>query len=307
MNFGAKITSRKEDDDVIEFVEFLSYCASKKIFITIVSLFALLATLAVGLMIPVEYKASLTLAPIEKNSGNSLVGSSSSVSGLASLAGIKLNSAGIAESTKALEVIKSRPFLESVIKGEILIQQAMAVKGWDQEKEENKYDEDVYNPESSSWLGQDLEPSIFDSYKFIVKNLAVTENIKSGLVAIYFTSNSPKVANEVLRLLIDELDEKYRSEHRRKAEKNIAFLERKIQETQFSELRTMLYGMLEEQMRALMLIESSDDYLFEVVVPSVQPIEPDGPNLVAICLVVFVMIIGAALLFLYIRYAQMHR
>ncbi|MCV5217412.1 hypothetical protein OFC53_39920, partial [Escherichia coli] len=75
------------------------------------------------------------LAPAESSNGGGLSKMAGQLGGLATLAGVNLGNADSSQADLAVQVMKSRKFIDSFIKTHDLLIPLMAVKSWDLEND----------------------------------------------------------------------------------------------------------------------------------------------------------------------------
>jgi uncharacterized protein involved in exopolysaccharide biosynthesis len=118
-------------DDEIDLAELWNTIWAGKILIVAISFIFSVASVAYALSKPDIYKASVLLSPTASEGGGGLAGLSGQFGGLASLAGINLGGSGGDKTTLALEIIKSRSFLEKFISKHNLLVPLMSSEKWD--------------------------------------------------------------------------------------------------------------------------------------------------------------------------------
>ncbi|MCV6038577.1 hypothetical protein OFP00_36405, partial [Escherichia coli] len=72
--------------------------------------------------------------------------------GLAALAGVNLGAGESAQTDLAVQVMKSRQFIEAFIKKHDLLVPLMAAKDWDLANNTLILNEELYNPKTGEWL-----------------------------------------------------------------------------------------------------------------------------------------------------------
>lgn len=230
---------------------------------------------------PNVYTAEALLSPVSEQSGLKIPGQ---LGGLAALAGVNLGGlSGGGDNTKvALEILKSRDFITKFISKHELLIPIMAAKGWDRTENVLIIDEEIYDTASAKWIREvkapySAEPSLLEAYKAFDELLKVSEDKLSGMVTVSVTYFSPTVAKRWVDQLVQDLNQTMRDQELREAENSIAYLNRQIETTQLAEVRTMLYSLIEEQTKTLMLANVRDEYVFKVIDPAVIEEEKSGP------------------------------
>ncbi len=285
--FGNQISSVDDEIDLLELWN--AIWAGKWIIVGVTFLFAVAAVLY-SLSLSNMYRAETVLSPASQSSSGSLSRLAGQFGGLASLAGINI---GGPESTKeviALEVMKSRPFIESFIEKYSIGAQVYAANGWDESSRELEYDRRLVNSSNGEWVidrgtGLSVEPNSWELYKKFSKYLSVSRDKDTGLIRVSVEYYSPIVSTEWVTMLVKELNSVMRVGDVAESTKNIQFLERQIDKTAIQGMKSVFYQLIEEQTKTLMLASSSDDYVFKVVSMAMTPEEPSAPNRTLICVV----------------------
>ena len=121
--------------------------------------------------------------------------------GLASLAGINLNSGKTDKTVIGLEVLKSRKFISEFIERHALLVPLIAADGWDAETGDTKIDADDYDVTTKRWV-RDVRPpkktipSLQEAYDDFTEILAVSQDKKSGIVTVSVEFYSPTMAKQ---------------------------------------------------------------------------------------------------------------
>lgn len=237
------------------------------------------AAVLYALKLPNVYKAEATLAPVTDESGLKIPGQ---LGGLAALAGVNLGSSGSKNTALAIEVLKSRGFLMQFIEQHDLFVPVIAAKGWDRESNALLINEEVYDTSTSTWVRkpkpfQSVKPSALEVHKEFRKKFTVNQEKASGMVKVSLEHYSPVLAKEWLMQLVKDLNNEIRVRNVTEAESSIAFLQQQLKATDIADVRTMLYSLIEEQTKTLMLANVRDEYVLKVVDPAVVPEEKSGP------------------------------
>lgn len=283
-----KLETSGEDVDVL-FILSIIWC--DKFLIAFLCFSFALCSYSGSLMFPNQYKASIILAPAQKDSSGQLGGLASQYGGLAAMAGISLGKEPD-KTEQAMVLLKSWPFLEFVINKYGLGADVLAVKSFDKKTKRLIYDDAVYDEKNKIWVFsrfKDSEglPSSWVLYKTL--NGMITSQIdkKSGLVTVSVTHVSPLIAKSWLELFIKELNLHFQLIDKEDAKRNIAYLEEKISETSVAEMQNVFFGMVEAQTKVLMLTERSDDYLFKILVRPMVPEEKSSPKRLVVAILGF--------------------
>lgn len=283
-DFSVSNNNAYSQDDEIDLVQLWSAVWSGKLLIiTISALFAVLS-IAYALSQPNVYKASTVLAPAGDQSGaGGLAKMAGQFGGLASLAGISLGGSNTDKTGLALEVLKSRLFIEDFINKYQLLVPLMAAKNWDMESNTLIIDDEIYNKSNEKWLREvkapkKPKPSSWEAYKEFNELLLVSSDKVSGMINISISHYSPEIAKQWLFWLVSEINDTMRKQDKEEAQRSIDFLSNKLQETQLTDMQTVFYQLIEEQTKTIMLAEVSKEYVLKTIDPANVPDEKDSPK-----------------------------
>ncbi|MDW1996608.1 Wzz/FepE/Etk N-terminal domain-containing protein [Vibrio sp. 299] len=280
----------KSHDDEMELREIFKAIWKGKWVIIVTTVIFAIGSVSYALSLPNVYKADATLAPAETSSGSSLSKMAGQFGGIAALAGVNLSSNSVSQTDLAVEVMKSRHFVESFIERHSIMVSLMAVKDWDLAKNQLIYDEDIYNPSTGTWLRKPqglrgAKPSPQEAFEVFNKEvLSITEDKDSGLYKISIRHYSPYVAKEWVDWLIQDINNVMRDRAVAEASKNLTFLKKQLSKTAITDMQSTFYKLIEEQTKSLMLAEAQEEYIFKVIDPSITPEIKSSPNRPLICI-----------------------
>jgi uncharacterized protein involved in exopolysaccharide biosynthesis len=271
-------------DDEIDLRELWNAIWAGKWIIIAISFVFAVASILYALNQPNIYKASTLLAPAGEQSGaGGLAKMAGQFGGLASLAGINLGSSGTDKTGLALEVLKSRYFIEKFITKHNLKVSLMAVENWQPATNTLVINPEVYNETSKEWLREASypktpEPSAWEYYKEFSKLLNVAQDKETGMITLSIEYYSPEVAIQWLNWLVDEINTEIREQDKTEAQNSIDFLRRKLEQTQLADMQTVFYQLIEEQTKTIMLAEVSKEYVLKTIDPANAPDEKAKPK-----------------------------
>ena len=245
--------------------------------------------LAVGsvlyaLSLPNIYKSDVLLAPAESSNGGGLSKMASQLGGLAALAGVNLGSGESSQTDLAVQVMKSRQFVEAFINKHDLLVPLMASKGWDLSNNKLNLDEDLYNPVTGEWLREPdglrgATPTAQEAFQVFKKSvLSISQDKESGLYTVSVKHYSPYVAQQWVNWLIEDINKVMRERTIAETSQNLAYLNTQLQKTAVADMQSTFYKLIEEQTKSLMLAEVQEEFIFKVVDPAVVPELKDGPK-----------------------------
>jgi len=275
--------SNIEQDDEIDLAELWRAIWSGKITIIIITAIFAIASVFYALSKPDVYKASVLLAPVSSESGGGLAGLAGQFGGLASMAGINLGASGDNKTSLALATLESRSFLENFITKHELLIPLMAAKKWDIVNNTLILDPDIYDKKKKKWIRdtkfpQKPEPSLWEAYIEFSEGLKVSQDETTSLITINIEFFSPKLAQQWLTLLIDDINQFIRKQEKEEAQASIVYLTKQLEKTQISNTETVFYTLIEEQTKNMMLTQVKKEYVFKTIDQAQVPDERYGPK-----------------------------
>lgn len=276
-------------DDEIDLRElFSAIWRGKWVVITSTVVFAVLSV-AIALYLPNIYKSEVLLAPAEEQQQGGLAGLAGQFGGLASLAGINIGGGGSDKTTLALQVLQSREFIKTFIEKHDVLVPLMAAKGWNRDSNTLIWDTDVYDPDTQNWVRKvkapfKPKPSAQEAYKqFIKEILSTSQDKETGMVTVSISFYSPEIAHQWATWLVEDLNEVMRQRDMDEAKKSIKYLDEQISKTNLTDLRAMLYQLVEQQTKTLMFAEVREEYVFKTVDPAIAPETAAKPRRILLC------------------------
>ncbi len=297
------------DTDEIDLRElFSAIWAGKWTILVITVMFSVLAAFY-AISLPNIYKSEVTLAPAGEGSGTKISGQ---LGGLAALAGVNIGGQGVEKTALALEILKSREFLGRFIEQNDLYVAFMAAKGWDRANDKLLIDAEIYNQETQQWLREveapfKPKPSAQETIEEFEKFFTVRQDTATGMVSLSLQHYSPLLAKQLVDKLVVAINEDMRQRELNEAEKSIEYLNKKIKETNLADLRTMLFSLIEEQTKVVMLANVRNEYVFKTVDPAVVSEKKDKPARALICILGLMLGAMLSVLFVLVRYFSNRR
>ena len=247
---------------------------------------------AYSLTLPNIYRSEALVVPVEDGAGGKLGSLAGQFGGLASLAGISLGKGDSNKSVIALEKLKSREFFFKFAEKHQILVPLMAVKEWDPQSDKLVLDADIYNADTDTWVRnvswpKQPKPSLQEAHKAFLDSLTVSQDKTTGMVKIMLEHVSPTIARDWTTALITDLNEEMRQRDIAEAQSSIAYLEQQVADTKITEIKTVLYQLIEEKTKTLMLANVKPEYILETVDAAIVPEKKYKPGRA-------VMVIGAA-------------
>ena len=277
-------------DDEIDLRELFGvlWAGSRKI-IAITAVFAFVSVIY-ALSVSNQYKATVLLAPAQSDSSD-LSGALGQLGGLASLAGVDIGGGDSSEAKMAQEIMKSWSFIDGFIADNDLAVELCAVQDWSQGSNELLINDGVYDTENKQWLSSKNEcdvrgpPSSWVLFQAFSERLVVSENKKTGLVAVHIEYYSPQIAKQWLDMYVAAINAHMQQRQMEKVTNNINYLQAQIEKTSIAEMREVFYTIIAEQTKNKMVAEASPEYAFVAVSPSMVPEEKSQPERAFICII----------------------
>ncbi len=292
------------DDDEIDLRELFSAIWAGKWLIFVITLFFSIATVFYTLHLPNIYKSEVTLAPAGDTGGLKVPGQ---LGGLAALAGVDLGGGGVNKTGLALEILNSRAFLGRFIEDNNLVVPIMAAKAWDISTGDLLINEEVYDHKEDKWVRivekpLNAKPSTLETIEVLQNILSISQDEKKGIIKISAEHVSPIVAKKIVDDIVVAINESLRARDLAQAEKSIEYLNKKIDETAVSGLRSVFYSLIEEQTKTMLLANVRKEYFFETIDSAVISEKKHKPARALICLSVFFASLLFSCLIVLIRY-----
>ena len=279
-------------DDEIDLRELFNALWKGKWIIIVTTFFFAVGAVLYALSLPNIYKSDALLAPAESSNGGGLSKMAGQLGGLAALAGVNLGAGESSQTDLAVQVMKSRQFVEAFIKKHDLLVPLMAAKNWDLESNMLILDEELYNSKNSEWLREPdglrgATPTAQEAFEVFSKEvLNISQDKESGLYTVSVKNYSPYLAQQWVNWLIEDINQVMRERTIAETSQNLAYLNAQLQKTAVTDMQSTFYRLIEEQTKSLMLAEVQEEFIFKVVDPAVVPELKDGPKRALICVLV---------------------
>ena len=281
--FLAQMQQNQAQDDEIDLAELWRAVWAGKLTIIAISFIFAVASVFFALSKPNVYKASAILAPASAEGSGGLGALAGQFGGLASMAGINLGGSGGDKTALALEILKSRSFIEKYIAKHQLLVPIMAGKNWDVATDTLLLDEELYDQGNNKWLREvkapkKTEPSSWEAYNQFSKLLSVSQDKTTTMVTIGIEYFSPTLAQQWLTWLISDINEFMRDQDQKEAQDSIDYLTHQLEGIQVTTMETVFYQLIEEQTKNMMLTKVKAEYVLKTIDPPQVPDEKAGPK-----------------------------
>ena len=236
-----------------------------------------------GLLSTSMYRANLLMIPAkEVNASNSMSGLGA-LGGLASLTGISVSDTDI-DTAAALATLQSYTFTKNFISENNFLP-VLFPERW--------------NSSDNSWSSGG-DPSFWEAHQRILKNLLVSTNKNTGIITISIELSDAQSASSWLNKAIAKLNNQLRQRSIEETQRSINFLKEELVTTSSVNIQNVLYNLIEDQTKNIVLANTRDQYAFRVIDPAIVPesrSSPNRKNIVIIGLIIG-LILGSLLAFI---------
>jgi uncharacterized protein involved in exopolysaccharide biosynthesis len=222
-------------------------------------IFSLLA-IAYAFVLPPVYKVNLSMIPTEKQSTSSPMDSLSGLGGLASFAGLNMPQSYDGVDT-SLAIMQSRVFLEEFLVNNNILQELYP---------------DDWDISSQAWI--DKSPEMWSAVNSFRGILEVKQDINSGVIDVFIEWEDPIKGSLWLNTLIKEINLHLQSEVINDGNSNLNYLQEQLIGTKLASIENIIYGLIGEQTKEIMLAKVNQEYGFKVLDPAVVPLERISPR-----------------------------
>lgn len=252
----------------------------KKWFILSATLLVTLSAFFYIKSLPNIYQSEVLLSPVSDSASMQMP---SRLGGLAALAGVNLNQGTMDKSAVALEVLKSHKFLGDVIEKYDMLVPLMGVQGWNVKLDKPIFNLEMYDPVAKEWVREPTalratKPSLLEGYAVLRELMEVNQDKVTGMITITMQYYSPKIAKSWLDLLVEEVNQYMRQLDIEEAKGSIAYLRSKIAATDVAEIQAVMYSLIEEQTKTLMLANLREEYVLKTIDPAIVPEDKIKPR-----------------------------
>ena len=285
----------KSDDEIDLRELFLVIYRGKWLILLVSFVFGVIGVLYAK-SLPNIYKSEALLVPVTDSSGVEISGQ---LGGLAALAGVNLGGSVGDKAALAIEILKSREFVTRFIQKYDLFVPIMAGESWDKESNVLNINNEIYDIEKKEWVRgvgelHGSRPTNQEGYAMFMTLFDVSQDKTNGLVRVSIEYMSPFLAKEWVSLLVKEINREMRYRELNEAQKSISYLNEQILQTDIADVKSMLFSLIEEQTKTLMLASVREEYVFNTIDPAIAPEKKSGPKraIIVILAVVFGFVVG---------------
>lgn len=272
------------NNEEIDLRELFSILWKGKWWIICITFTFAVASVAIALYLPNEYRATVVVQPKDSSSSGKLSSLAGQFGGLASLAGINLGAGQSSEATIAMEIMKSWGFAENFINKHGLEPSLFAAIDWKQSDNKLIYDSKLYDKETMQWVkalpdnGKSMEPTSWKLYKRYKEVFSTSQDKDTGLISISATHYSPVLAKTWCELLVKDINEYMKQRALEESNQSIQYLKEQISVTNVAEIRSVFAQLIQEQYKTQMLAQVSDEFVYKTISVAKVPEEKVKPK-----------------------------
>jgi len=226
---------------------------------------AAVLSVALALILTPRYTAETVI--VQKNDQSSGAGSAAMLArlgGLAQFAGIDLSALG-STTDSARVTLHSRALLERFITTNNLLP-VLFPDEWDET--------------ASRWTtSAEDTPTVWRGVKVFGEDVySVKEDLTTGVITVRVEWTDPVIAASWANDLVKLVNETVRNRALNDSQRNIDYLNQELSRTDVVGLQQVLYGLLESEMKIVMLAKDREEYAFTVIDPAAVPELHSFPN-----------------------------
>jgi len=206
---------------------------------------------------PVIYRAEAFVAPVEESEMSALSNIAGQFSGLANIIGFSGQNASGTQLNTA--IMQSRSFLEKFITDTNLLQ---------------KIYPDQWNKNENKWQNGN-QPDLRIAAEILRSSLRIEMDMPLRIIAVEWTD--PEIAAEIANDIVRYLNKHIREQKIDEAYKSIFFLQEELKKTSLVSNENMLFTLIEDQTKNIVLANAREEYAFKFIDPAYPPNEKIKP------------------------------
>ncbi|HKQ13588.1 MAG TPA: Wzz/FepE/Etk N-terminal domain-containing protein [Steroidobacteraceae bacterium] len=240
----ADLTAAERHDDEINFGALLQLILGYKRLIVVAVVVCTAIGVTVAVLTTPIFRSEVVVTEVTEASLGGASGLAGQLGGLANLAGLKLPAAEAGQRSRA--VLQSRALVEQFIQRKQLL---------------NELFPDASKP-----------PTLWRAVKkFKTGVLFITEDTRKGTITVAINWTDPDKAASWANEFVALANEVIRTRAIEDSERNIEYLNKQIANTNIVEMQRVMYNLIENESKTLMLAKGRIEYAFAVVDPAVSP------------------------------------
>ncbi len=299
MNQNTELDNESFQDE-IELKTLVKGIYKSKNFIIIITLIGAISSVLYALSLQNVYQSETSVV-IDNKSDNS--SNMSQFSGLASMAGINLNSSSDDRTDEVIELMTSKKFVYDFVQNRDLYVPLLAFKELNPDRKTYKVDENIYDIDEKNWIegafnNPSGKPTYEDVYEEFGNLIGITKDFETGFISISFKHRSPFIALQVLDWFVEDVNANFKSYDIKQSEKALKYLEEQLIESNLPDIDKAIISLIQEELSNLMLINIRDQYILRTLDPPLLAIKKSEPSRASICIIITTMVFILSLLFI---------
>jgi len=280
------IPNNQSSESDIDYLEIIDLLYSEKISILKAFCISGISSILISLSLSNYFTSSAVLEISETSSSMSGLGQ---YSGLASMVGISLPSSNSqTKATRVIETIKSRDFVDHLLRIEDIAPAILAADAFDPESGKIIFDSWKYDEKEDKWrrnffmslfVSGPAKPTNLDVHKKYIDDIvSIFQDKRTGLITISVEHLSPVFAKEFLDLVINEANSLLREKDLSDSSEALLYLESQLSKTSLIEMKDSLNKLIQAQLETQMLANISTDYVLKAIEPPFIPEKKSRPS-----------------------------
>lgn len=254
--------ARTEVEEDVSVADVLGFLKVNRVLILTVFVLCVGSAVAYAFLATPMYRSDVVVRQAEMDDGNSMASLAGQLGGLASLAGISLG--GNSKLNDGVAILKSSRLAEEFIRS-------------------RKIEEPLQRRERG-------RHSIWKAVrKFKNDVLEVKEDKRNGTVTVSVTWEDPKLAADWANGLVAMTNEILRNRDKADAERSLKFLRGELARTNVVEMQKVLYNLIQNETKTLMLADARSDYALLVLDRAFAPEWKQSPKRIQVIAVGIVL------------------
>ena len=125
---------------------------------------------------------------------------------------------------------------------------------------------------------------------------------ESGFITVSVENLSPYIAQKWVGWLVEDINRTMKSRDVVEANKSTEFLTKQLEKTKITDIRAILYRLIEEQAKIIMFANVRDEYVFKTIDPAIIAEQKSKPRRAIIC--ILGTFLGGALGIIYVLFGH---
>jgi hypothetical protein len=295
---------------VIDLKELFGFLWSLRIKLIGLLASVLVCTTVYLLALPDKFKSEMLLMPLNSEQSNSMMQNlASQFGGLASIAGIDLANSNGEEQIMARATMQSRGFLLGVLLKYDFVPQIVAAEHM--EDGALLYDANLYDAATGVWNSDEFDgfevPPDDLVYEHLMEQFSITEMPDAGTVVVSFEHVSPSFSQIFLSTIFEEINHKMRSRALEQSTKRLDYLVDQLKQAPLASVESALAQLVEAEINKKVLIDTDENYSFEMIDPPFIPSEKSSPLRALILIMVALGVVLLELIVAVLWFVATHR